>query len=222
MKSPDPNCVVKVGGGRGFIIVNRIHLPPRPDWKKYIDERLIATAAHCLPQLPNPDHHTDVWERTYKGLLGTLDGTKKDVWADCRFVDPVADVAILGCPDDQELPEQADAYCSLTDEAPFVRISKPMGGTGWVLSLDGKWVRSDIKTHIGIYGASLSNDLSDAGMSGSPILDRFGRAIGLISTGNVSDGRSCKQQGPHPILVRSLPGWMLGKLTSDKNKGRKS
>jgi hypothetical protein len=38
----------------------------------------------------------------------------------------------------------------------------------------------------------------EGGMSGSPIVTPDGRAIGLISTGEL-----------HPLLMDSLPGWLL-------------
>lgn len=42
------------------------------------------------------------------------------MWAQCLFVDPVADLAVLGCPDNQFLPRQADAFESwIADLEPF-------------------------------------------------------------------------------------------------------
>jgi len=38
-------------------------------------------------------------DRTYKRLLGTLDAKELTVWAECLFVDPIADLAVLGVPD---------------------------------------------------------------------------------------------------------------------------
>jgi hypothetical protein len=146
------------------------------------------------------------FHRRYKGLLGTLDGSKKDVCADCRFVDPVSDIAILGAPDGQQVDEdEYDGYFSLTDDAAFVRIAEPVSARsrGWVLSIAGQWVRSETNAIFGMEGVSLQIDLSKAGMSGSPILDRYGRAIGLVSIGNMSDAirdQGCKH-GPNPILV---------------------
>jgi hypothetical protein len=231
MTLPNPNCVVKVGAGRGFIVVRRVRVPsckipaisvivngekvrvPAGRFPATVfRERLIVTVAHCLPHIPDAyPSYVDSKERNYKGLLGALDGSKKEVWAFCRFVDPIKDVAILGSCDSQELPDRADAYAALTDDAAFLQIGQPKSGTGWVLTLDGKWVRSDITANFGIGGVALTNDLSDAGRSGSPILDRFARAIGLISTGSVTEKNASYKpdHGPHPILVRNLPGWML-------------
>jgi hypothetical protein len=52
------------------------------------------------------------------------------VWARCLFVDPVADIAVLGEPDNQELHDQADAYDHLVDETtPFAVADAPAQGT---------------------------------------------------------------------------------------------
>jgi hypothetical protein len=229
IKLPDPNCVVKVGDGRGFVVLHRVRVPPctspattvtvngkteRIPTRRFpaavIEKRLIVTATHCLPHKPRPGHAAlDEFELIYKDLLATLDGEKRDVWASCRFVDPVSDVAILGCPD--ELPDRAEAYEALTEGAPYLQIGRPQSGTGWVLTLGGRWICSKIEAHYGIGPGYLWNDFADGGMSGSPILNRFGRAVGVVSVGNISertasDERKC---GPHPILVDSLPGWML-------------
>ena len=143
-RRPKPDCVIKVGAGRGFIIENRVKLPPARHLKSkrtYFSKRLVVTAAHCLPNLPPRHAAAYTLKRTYKGLLGTLDGSKKNVWAECLFADPVADIAVLGCPDTQELCDEADAYYSLTDDVSFLRIGKAKSGCGWVLSINGRWIR---------------------------------------------------------------------------------
>jgi hypothetical protein len=82
-------AVIRVGDGRGFVV-------------ERARQRLVLTAAHCLPHLPpaNPMSHTE--ERTYEALLGPL-GAEPTVWAECLFADPVADIAILDGPDNQAL-----------------------------------------------------------------------------------------------------------------------
>src|SRR2546430_297193 len=84
--------------------------------------RVVVTAAHCLPNLP-PAHASSYTEdRTYPKLLSSLDGAKKDIWAECMFVNPVADIAVLGKPDDQVVPDEADAYDALAENAPVFKI----------------------------------------------------------------------------------------------------
>ena len=213
---PNPDCVIKVGDGRGFIVVNRVKLPllkrhlKHLTRKLFVDHRLVVTAAHCLPHLHPAHASAYFFERTYKGLLGSLDGSKKDVWAQCLFIDPVADIAVLGCPDEQELGDEADAYSSLTNGVSFLRIGRAKSGRGWVLSLDGHWIRSTLKM---FSGGGLSIDPIEAGMSGSPILNATGRAIGVVAIGaetiSVSGERKNERAGPQPILGRNLPGWLL-------------
>lgn len=94
-------AVLRVGDGRGFVVKRRRYLGG--------EERIVITAAHCLPYFP-PSHPTAyLQELTYQALLGPLGG-EPTVWAECLFADPIADVAVLGRPDNQELSDEADAY----------------------------------------------------------------------------------------------------------------
>lgn len=92
-------AIVAVGkpgeGGRGFVVeIDR--------------QRLVITAAHCLPplsrkrRLPLPHLVSFPDERTYRALLGPLEA-KPTVSAECLFLDPIADIAVLGAPDEQHL-----------------------------------------------------------------------------------------------------------------------
>jgi len=66
-------AVITVGGGRGFVV--------RGEW-----DRLIITAAHCLPHFPPSMSFSELMERTYRDLLAPL-GSEPTVWAECLFVD---------------------------------------------------------------------------------------------------------------------------------------
>jgi hypothetical protein len=117
----------------------------------------------------------------------------------------VADIAVLGSPDDQALPERAEAYEALTDEAPTLRIGKAFReGAAWVLSLDGKWRRCIIMHRGGRLMFKNPSVLIKGGMSGSPILDDNAAAIGVVCLGT-DQGVS----GPNPRLEHDLPGWVL-------------
>src|SRR5262249_14804645 len=94
-------------------------------------ERIIITAAHCLEHasladgtkgLPpcHPGRHLP--EETYPNLLGPLGG-RRTVWAQCMFADPVADIAVLGQPDNQALDKRADAYDALVDAMTVLSIA---------------------------------------------------------------------------------------------------
>src|SRR5437868_243350 len=62
-------AVVTVGDGRGFIVAGQTN-------------RVIITAAHCLPSFPPCTSVAYTEERTYKNLVGRLGGTKT-VWVEC-------------------------------------------------------------------------------------------------------------------------------------------
>ena len=78
------SAVVTVGDGRGFVIKHR-------------HDRLVVTAAHCLPRFPPCHGASYLEERTYSELLAPL-GDDLAVWAECLFADPIADIAVLGSP----------------------------------------------------------------------------------------------------------------------------
>ena len=79
------NAILKVGDGRGFVVT--LDRYPSGD-----ELRVVITAAHCLPELPLPHPARYLKEYTYGNLLGPLDG-KRTVWAECMFVDVMADIA---------------------------------------------------------------------------------------------------------------------------------
>jgi hypothetical protein len=189
-------AVVRVGDGRGFIIAHG-------------HRRLVVTAAHCLPRVPEPMPARYLWECTFEKLLGPLDA-EPTISAECVFVEVIADLAVLGAPDSQDLYDQYDAYEMFTESRPALRLgdipsserrahhleTRPV----YVLKLDRQWARGRAN-HIGgpIW---LDGPKTESGMSGSPILNDRGEAIGVISTG-----------GPDPRLLRDLPIWLAPRQT---------
>jgi hypothetical protein len=145
--------VIQVGdGGRGFIIETE-------------EARYVVTAAHCLSEPPPPHTASHRHERTCADLLGALDGPR-NVWAECAFYDPVADLAVFCEPDSQVLAGAAEAFGTLTDNAtPFtigrLRFHRPRRrlqdgtvislprravGDALMLSLDGEWFSCRIRS----------------------------------------------------------------------------
>ncbi|MPZ58730.1 MAG: hypothetical protein GEU91_20005, partial [Rhizobiales bacterium] len=173
------SSVVRVGGGRGFVIQH--------GWQRYI-----ITTAHCLPHLPPAHPASYLEERTYSNVLGPLNDDLS-ITAECVFADSVADVAVLGSPDDQVLDDEAEAFDSFVDAFGKIRIADGAPRTAWLLSLDGKWFRSPVSHGARWVGAS--GEVS--GMSGSPIVTRGG-AIAIVSTNALN-----------PRLASCLPGWLL-------------
>lgn len=201
------SAVIRVGGGRGFVI----ETVDRQIGDVKIADRLVVTASHCLPALPPCDANAYLNEITYQSLLGPIGG-RTAVWAECLFVDPRADIAVLGCPDDQELGDQAEAYWELTESIdPLMIADAKHGAPAWLLSLDGKWGKCTVQVgargmfikdaHAGIHG----------GMSGSPILDGKGNAIGVVCCSH-SGVDGLHTSGTQARLTNHLPAWLVRAL----------
>jgi hypothetical protein len=85
-KTKATGAVITVGDGRGFVVECDFRSHPM---------RIVITAAHCLPHFPPCDVGlSDQWDWTYEAVLGPL-GQTPTVWAECIFVDPVSDIAVL-------------------------------------------------------------------------------------------------------------------------------
>ena len=173
-------AVVRVGGGRGFVS-QCLNWRGRP-------ERIVVTAASCLPKLP-PCHLNPYYnDRTYE-LIGPLGGDLT-AWAYCLFADPTFDIAVLGCPDD---PRDLPAYVNLTVVTPLsladtLRILP--GGSfradALVLSPAGdEWIKCTV-THRDSMLSVHQKQLITSEMSGSPILSLTGQAIGVLSRAEAS------------------------------------
>jgi hypothetical protein len=219
-RCPDPACVVKVGGGRGFIVEQEIQMPAPPGkTAKWTAIRWVITAAHCLPHLPPTYAGAAAYERTFTNLLGALGDSETTIAAECKFADPVADIAVLGSPDYQLLGDVADAFDALTETAPVVQIGEARNGNGYVLSLEGHWISTKLEKDF--WGNSLLIDPTEEGMSGSPILNLAGQAVGVVVIGaeirSKSGERTNLRCGPQPILVNDLPARLLraGRKTQD-------
>ena len=196
-------AVITVGEGRGFVVEGA-------------RQRLVITAAHCLPHFPPCATISHLEERTYQDLLAPL-GESPKVWAECLFADPIGDIAVLGLPDSQALSEHSEAYETLMEATtPLVIADAPKKGTGWMLSLDGQWFECDLMhqdSRLWVIGAGKN---IEGGMSGSPILNDNCSAIGVVCAGGGTD-RERWPSGPNPRLVHNLPGWLLQEVRSDAN-----
>jgi hypothetical protein len=100
-----------------------------------------------------------------------------------------------------QLYDKNKQYEALTGAMTPLRIAKAGEDTSaFLLSLDLRWHACRVHNFGGplwITGAK-----TVGGMSGSPIIDKDGRAIGVVCTGSESENK------PHTHLMRSLPRWM--------------
>jgi hypothetical protein len=215
MKLLMPNGVVRVGNGRGFVMERRVYFNfGDGNGHRKLRRKVVVTASHCLPHAPAVVSGADYQVATYPKLLAPF-GEEPSIWTQCLFFDSVADVAVLGEPDNQELPDEWDAYHALTQGRKPFSTATPESGEGYMLALDGVvWKPTTLEVHVTIEGNGLSTGETLAGQSGSPILDGKGRAVALVSVGSEeirNGGRTPMQRwnGPQPILRLALPPWLL-------------
>lgn len=127
------------------------------------------------------------------------------------FADPIADIAVLGAPDTQDLYDEANAYEELMAsstaltiaDAPKMRRDRvqQFGDYSFKVDQPGEALRGCCRSTVNGSSNWLSSEkrgLFARGMSGSPILSMDGRAIGLISTGDCG-----------PVLSENLPAWFF-------------
>jgi hypothetical protein len=196
------SSVLTVGLGRGFVIEH-----------EGAGGRFVITAAHCLPFFPPCASASGYEGRTYQALLAPL-GAEPTAWAECRFVDPIADIAVLGTPDDQALAAESVVYTSLVNAATLLPIAPARSKSrAWLLSLDQTWRPCAIEHFNGPLWITQATGGIAGGMSGSPIIANGGVAIGVVScsSGYEGEDKPHTDGGPNPNLTLHLPSWLLRK-----------
>ncbi|WP_161494829.1 trypsin-like peptidase domain-containing protein [Bradyrhizobium canariense] len=191
-------AVVAVGDGRGFVV----------ETQERLVRRLVVTAAHCLPKFPPSAAISFTEERTYPELIGAL-GEGPTIWAECLFVDPIGDIALLGPVDNQALAEEAFAYDELVEGVEPIRASKAREDekAAYLLSLDCGWQPCEVLSSGGplwLRGAWFG---IRGGMSGSPIIGADGKALGVVTASGGAPGAVHTEGGPQPCLAANLPKW---------------
>ncbi len=182
--------MVRVGDARGFIVNARRR-----------GARVVVTAGHCLPDLPPPISLID--ERTYAAIIGPLGGELK-VTAECLFLDLIADIAVLGTPDNRAYPEQCATFSAFVEDlTPFgvERLDDRGEIPVRVLSLDDGWLLGRATT----FGEGLFlSDCEVVGeMAGSPIITMHGAAVGMVGP---------EIDMPMSRLGDRLPSWLMRQL----------
>lgn len=153
------------------------------------------------------------------------------MWAECLFVDLVADIAVLGAPDSEALANQCRAYEALVEAVTPIPITDAPKAGKWpdlqadmkaqLLSLDGRWFPCRVSN---IGGPLLIQEAVDDivdGMSGSPILAEDGSAVGVVSVaiGASADTEVFTEGSPNPRLAYHLPARFLPRFRNSRRRG---
>jgi hypothetical protein len=184
--------VITVGLGRGFVVESA-------------GERLVITAAHILPSLPPALPSFGIEARTYGPLLAVR-GEEPRAWAVCRFADPIADIAVLGSPDNSHADDYQALVGAVTALSFGNSIRHPVNfwAPARLLSLDGRWFSCTIRHFGGPLWITHAAERVHGGMLGSPIVAETGTAIGVVCTITWP-----REGGPNARLSDNLPGWLL-------------
>lgn len=189
--------MVTVGKGRGFVVQAK-------------EERAIITAAHCLPRWPvvPPCWPTAYINRTYEELVGPLEQAP-EVSAECMFVDPVADLAVLFSPDPVWYRDEAQVFDELVNaNTPLAIGETSKGATLYMPDLELDWYECITKYWEHELSIGCPESLA-GGMLGSPIINDAGLAVAVLA------GIFPPEQQPqdmcvrNPVLTERLPGFLL-------------
>ena len=191
-------AVLSVGSGCGFVVASK-------------SGPLIVTAADCLPFFPPDGAESLLEERTFQNLIGPLGG-RQAIWAECLFADRAADIAVLGPPDSQELEDKYEAHRNFVDECESLIVTNPMRRSwGHFLSSKVEWLPCELRHQNGPLWI-LARDEVGVGLSGSPLLDPEGGAVGVFVAKSKVESDTEIRIGPNPHLAYALPDWLVSMM----------
>ena len=173
---------------------------------------VILTAAHCIR-----------WTNDSSMIVGdTPIEVIKTRRGDCirvtpLAVEPVSDIAVLGCLDGQSFPEEAkafDDYCRATTPIPLakggMRLGKPVRIR--VLNANDRWTNGKAQS----FGADspfvwIETEVEiEGGASGGPIVNNRGELVAIVSNFSIpQSGMDFTGRCPRPL--KALPQWIVEK-----------
>ena len=193
-----------------------------------VEGDLILTAAHCITV-------TGVGSGNYEDILNrieTNDGSQ--LLVETFAVEPVADIAVLGCVDYQDIPDWAEkfeTFCENTTPLPICCREFPLSQPFPIFIYDHKekWITGTARQmQKNARGLPIVPDQRiEGGTSGSPVVNDTGELLGIVSrSGETHPNPDSKQfslknkpLSLHGFILRPhlvLPVWVVQQILSRK------
>jgi len=151
-----------------------------------VNGNLILTAAHCIHYVMTGGTTLGEWEDILNPIE-TNDGSRFLVQT--YAVEVVADIAVLGCPDDQEVSEAAEAFeifCENTSPLQICcrefELSQP--SPIFIYDHKEKWIAGTAKQYRenAPFLHIIPDQKIEGGTSGSPVVNGIGELLGVVSS----------------------------------------
>lgn len=179
----------------------------------------ILTAAHCINHYNSGGMVLGDW--CLEGFKAA-DGTRH-ISQVCA-VEAATDIAVLGGPDDQAFCDEAEAFEAFASGRRPVRLFRGPAPAWhkpfpvWVYGKGNKWfpataTRYGRRSEEHVPFLCLETERRRAirsGDSGSPVIDREGLLVGIVSNGNVV--------GSMPFPPQALPAWIVGRIVNAESE----
>ena len=199
---------------RRMVSVATVRFPRRGGQGVIVGDGLILTAAHVIGWTATGD--MALASDDYRETVQIRSGEKVETSVVC--LEPIADIAFLGCPDDQRSWDEAEAFESLIGAIRPLRIyekelpiRRPM--RVHILTHTGRWVEGTVqqykpqshRLHVHTFRPIAG------GTSGGPIVTDRGDLVGVVSDAGGIIGAK-EHDGLVPRVSRAAPVWMAERL----------
>jgi hypothetical protein len=182
---------------------------PRAGGRGVLVGEIIVTAAHCIT------FKTDGSMILGDYFIEDIETRRGDrLKVKPLAVEPVADIAVLGCLDAQEFPNEARAfeqYCESTKPVSLARRRNPCFKPFpvRVLNADGTWTdaEAELCNESGPYICIEAQIEMKGGSSGGPILNRHDELVAIVSNASIPSS-ALKSTGSCPRPLKALPRWI--------------
>ena len=178
-----------------------------------IPGQMILTAAHCVTY--TTDGSMVLGDFFLEDILTAQGMALK---AQPVFLDPLADIALLGALDSQEFSKEVshyEAWCEAILPIPLSEADFPFDSPIpiSVYTHRGQWIRGTVcqMSYDANALAWIMTTQIEGGTSGSPIVTDDGLIVGVVSHTNET-GAECMGLTPRPHLT--LPGWALRQIAA--------